>query len=262
MPDAPSLSDLAGLWHRDLLRTADGSEDLTTWVGWLQSHTLYVDLRVPAGRPDFTRCTCLEDLTLEQIDWLATQEGFAGHLLRDEDYFVWQRHIDFQPPGAMPDSGMLEFENGMMVEFGRYSRYVEHWRSASQSRESVAAAVLVDGENGVCGQIVRSGALFMYARSRQVAVPAPTLTQWLQSAPSLNSCRSAIDCEISFGRVSSGSWIIERSTLPFREAMDIAPLAVRGTGLLETSDLTRDGTDIRRRWQIVESEGNIEKLVS
>jgi hypothetical protein len=55
----------------------NGRRDTTTWVNWLQGPSFYVDLRQPSGRPDFREATSLDQLSRPQIEWLATQEGFA-----------------------------------------------------------------------------------------------------------------------------------------------------------------------------------------
>src|ERR1700735_5276672 len=77
------VSALSGLWRRSLIVRADGTRDVSTWVRWLQGPGLCVDLRQPAARPDFSSVQCLRDLTMPQLDWMAGQDGFAGHLLGD-----------------------------------------------------------------------------------------------------------------------------------------------------------------------------------
>jgi hypothetical protein len=51
VPDTPA--SLAGLWTRSLIILPDGTGDATSVVSWLQGLSLYADLRIPAGRPDF-----------------------------------------------------------------------------------------------------------------------------------------------------------------------------------------------------------------
>src|SRR5580765_2420592 len=101
------VGKLGGLWRRSLIARADGTRDTDTWVRWLQGPGGYIDLRQPAGRPDFTGVRCLRDLTMTQLDWLAAQDGFAGQLLVHDGVFEWRRDIDFQPPGPTPDRGWL-----------------------------------------------------------------------------------------------------------------------------------------------------------
>ena len=99
---------LTGRWERSLLRGADGSVDRLTSAVWLQGPSLYVDLRLPAGRP---------------------AEGFAGALTRDGRVFEWRHDIDLRPRG-LPDAAALAWEGGRLVERGIHDPYVEHWRRA------------------------------------------------------------------------------------------------------------------------------------
>jgi len=48
----PKIQDLQGLWRRSLIAWPNGVDD-TTEVRWLQGTEVYVDLRQPAGLPDF-----------------------------------------------------------------------------------------------------------------------------------------------------------------------------------------------------------------
>ena len=121
-----AIGDVQGLWRRSLIHWPDGRRDVTTSVTWLQGPNDYADLRVPQQRPDFSGITALNDLTREQMLFLASQEGFAGQLSFDGRFFEWHRHIDYQPKSAMADAGRLWFEDGRMIEEGRDVRYIEH----------------------------------------------------------------------------------------------------------------------------------------
>jgi hypothetical protein len=50
----PELTALRGLWTRSLIAWPDGRRDTTTSVRWLQGPEIYIDLRQPANRPDFS----------------------------------------------------------------------------------------------------------------------------------------------------------------------------------------------------------------
>ena len=50
----PSLETMPGLWRRSLIAWPDGRRDTTSFVNWLQGPGLYLDLRQPEGRPDFS----------------------------------------------------------------------------------------------------------------------------------------------------------------------------------------------------------------
>src|ERR1700759_3005473 len=93
-----TVSECAGLWRRTLLVEADGSRDTGTDVTWLQGITAFIDSR-----------------------------GFAGTLSQCGDVFSWHRTIDRQPPGPYPDEGSMRWRDGLLVETGVHTDYVEHW---------------------------------------------------------------------------------------------------------------------------------------
>jgi hypothetical protein len=254
-----TAEDLQGLWWRSLIVWPDGRRDNATHVSWLQGPTHYIDLRSPPHRPDFDGVRCLDDLTWEQISWLATQEGFAGHLRFDGKFFEWQRVIDFQPKVAYSDCGRLWIEAGIMVEEGRDIPYVEHWCRHDRAMPPPCWAIrLRDRQSGCDGFVVRVGSTFMYARGRKFVLPAGgTLSDCVQAAALLPEARALVNCEISIGRIDASGWIVERSSLPFREGCHL-DLAVRSNGeKAHTADATASGVSCTRDWDVIESEGEI-----
>ncbi len=257
-----ALSDMQGLWSRSLLVRPDGTRDETTFVAWLQGPTLFVDLRQPDERPSFRGVRSLGDLNGEQIAWLAEQEGFAGRLEQDAEYFVWSRTLDFQPASLTADSGKLWLEDEMMVEEGRYSPYIEHWHRDPEPATPCAAARLFDKSAGVEGFLVRAGEIFMYARARTGVsrTPGSRLSEGLDEARSLEAARQLVDCEISLGCVSGSEWAIMRSSLPYREGAFLAPQIVLTEQRCSTADIAADGSALRRRWELLELEGDATAL--
>ncbi|MEI9901835.1 MAG: hypothetical protein WDN31_18935 [Hyphomicrobium sp.] len=256
-----ALADMQGLWNRSLLVRPDKTRDTTTWVAWLQGPTLFVDLRQPAGRPSFYGVRSLGDLSSEQITWLAEQEGFAGRLEQDEEFFVWRRVLDFQPMSRTPDSGRLYFEGEIMVEEGRHSPYIEHWHREPAAASPCAAMQLCD-RRGTLGFLVRAGETFMYARAGDSkSRPAESrLSDGLDEAASLEAARQLVDCEISFGQVSGTAWTIVRSSLPYREGARLDPKIDRFENRCGTADVAADGSAMQRHWDIMELEGDVTAL--
>lgn len=255
-----TLSDMQGLWSRSLLVLPDATRDTTTWVAWLQGPTLFADLRQPDGRPSFAGARSLDDLSREQVTWLAGQEGFAGRLEQDGEFFVWRRLLDFQPRAETPDSGRLYLDGPIMVEEGRYVPYIEHWSREAVPTMPCAAVRLRDRLSGCDGMLVRAGSAFMYARAgASASLPAGAhLRDLVAGAETLAAARKLIDCEISFGRVTAAGWLIERSSLPYREGACLDPHmdALGGS----TADVAGDGNVIRRSWEILESESDASAL--
>ncbi len=251
------VDTLGGLWRRSLIVRADGTRDTGTWVRWLQGPRDYVDLRQPTGRPDFTGVRCLRDLTMAQLGWLATQDGFAGQLGVADGVFEWRRDIDFQPPEPTPDRGTLVREGDVMVETGHHSPYIEHWHPDLGPAPPFYALRLCDHTEGCAGRIVRAGDLFAYARSRSVGLPAlPGLGACIAGAGSLSQAQDMVDCEISFGSVAAAGWTIERSTLPFREGCRLFAGRLNAD-CVESIDLDAAGRDTVRLWEVTALEGKM-----
>jgi hypothetical protein len=85
--------DYQGVWRRTLLREADGAEDTSTRVFWLQTAHHHVDIRVPADRPSLSGSTSLEELNREQLNALALQQGFGGVTEVRGDICQWTRQV-------------------------------------------------------------------------------------------------------------------------------------------------------------------------
>jgi hypothetical protein len=251
------IESLQGLWRRSLILWPDGRRDTETDVAWLQGPSYYVDLRQPAGRPDFQGVAALRYMTKAQAAWAARQEGFAGQLRRDGAFFEWQRALDFQPASGQPDSGRLRLEGGILVEEGRYVPYVEHWHHDAGARTPCVALRLRDRATGCEGVLVRVGDTFMYARGRMAALPSGvSLTDSIEGAASLRAAQDLMDCEISIGGTGPVGWIIKRSSLPFKEGLHLSP-GIRDCGAKYlTADLTPEGTWATREWDILDIQGD------
>ncbi|MAU61224.1 MAG: hypothetical protein CMI62_10920 [Parvibaculum sp.] len=250
----PSLETMPGLWHRSLLAWPDGRRDTTSFVNWLQGPGLYLDLRQPEGRPDFTGQNSLSALTPETMMWLAAQEGFAGELVEEDGWFEWRRDIDFQPKAIYSDIGRLWIEGDVMVEEGKDIPYIEHWHREPIGSMPLWAARLEDRETGQKGAIARMGSLFMIARERYCAVPEGlTLAECVAGAADMARAQEFLDCEISQGAVTSTGWFVQRSSLPFREGKSLAP--ARTGDLFEMQDQDRGGKPFTRRWEITDLRG-------
>jgi hypothetical protein len=220
---------LRGLWRRKSIAFPDGTRDTTTRVYWLQTPTLYADLRVPVDRPALTGLTCLAELTEEELLELARQQGFAGTMRAEGSACHWQRAIDFQPSRGVADSGHVRFEDGLLIEEGIHESYREVWKPIEAGEGHYLA--LRWGGPSIDGEPVRflvaAGDFFIFARNRRIALPpAASLRDLIaERRPGRSELLAMLDFEISFGRRCglARPWEIEVSTLPFREgqALDI-----------------------------------------
>jgi len=251
-----SVEALGGLWRRSLLAWPDGRRDGTSRVTWLQGPSYYVDLRQPAGRPELRRRTLLRALTPAHLDWLATQEGFAGELRFDEGTFHWARDIDFQPVSPNPDRGHLRVEEGALIEEGLYLPYTEHWHREAIESAPFRGWRLIERSTGCRGFLVRGGGVFMYARERRARLlPHIDFRDQLAGAASIAAAQDLVDCEISEGTVTADGWIIRRSSLPYREGCCLAMHAPERSGTFDVSDLSAEGRLVERCWDIVDAQG-------
>jgi hypothetical protein len=224
LPEAPPLpSSYQGLWRRSLLEQ-NGSQDTTSLVLWLQAGEQHIDIRIPDERPDFSSCACLQDCSMAQLRWLATQQGFAGVTTVNGTVCQWQRELDFQPSTGVADIGDMVFESAhKLLETGIETSYFEVWEkivasainSSAQRMQRVSSIGI-----SVSARLLIAGNYFAYIRPRSVKLPvASSLLAAIDvTEPSHNDLISWLDFEISFGDViDAAHGRINHSTLPFRE---------------------------------------------
>ena len=261
-------SGLQGLWRRSMIAWPDGRRDTTTRVYWLQGLRACADLRQPAtpaaaaASPDLSGVSALHQLSIEHCLWLAQQQGFAGQLAFDGTYYEWLRSIDFQPSATQADAGSLCWQGEVLVETGRDIAYVEYWhRDPSAPTVPVAAMALRDADESTAAALLRVGSLFMFARDRaQPAAAGRTLCECVAGAPTLHQARALLDCEISLGDARAAGFRITASTLPWRIGAVLDPQLEHDH--LWILDQAPNGSALRRRWQIIEREGEIESACS
>ncbi len=246
--NALHLTNLQGLWNRSLIAWPDGRRDETTAVHWLQGPSLYIDLRQPAARPDFTDTRLLTEVTDGQLAWLVRQEGFAGRLRFADGWFEWGREIDFQPQAIYSDCGQLRFEADYMIEVGRDIPYIEHWYRAAVGDATQTVALRLRAPDGRKASLVRTGEVFMLAVDRAVALPnLPDLHACVAAAGTREEQLALVDCELSVGRVGPHAWRIEHSSLPWREGL-VFKLRCDGRHITLVDACTR-------RFDVLDAEG-------
>lgn len=234
--DEPTVPpELCGLWRRVVLEAPGTPPDTTTRVWWLQTPTLYVDLRLPAARRGVPSCTTLDAASDDDLDTLAQQAGFAGQTWLDGTLCRWQRDIDFQPPSGVPDEGRLRIDDGWIVEDGVHASYREVWQREDDSVGDWIARRWTERpgkpDARVC-YLVAGGDWFLFARARSgpPLEQAPSLAELLARRALDRAGRAALlDFEISLGHRESATpartWRVELSTLPEREGEPLGPAA-------------------------------------
>lgn len=211
-----------GAWQRDWIRRHGGAPDASVAVRYVQTPSVFGDLRIPGSRPDMSAATSLADLSDEQLAALARQNGFAGFTTVDGANATWHHEIDFQPAGGDADIGRLEpAGDGKMFEHALDGSYVERWSAiGTGTRTFFAARVARDGR--VEQLLAVAGQHFVYARAR--ATPLPAGASIREVIARTHATRATIiaylDCEISYGTVRG--WQIEHSTLPWQQGKRLA----------------------------------------
>lgn len=212
-----------GLWRRSLLEQ-NGSQDTTSLVLWLQAGEQHIDIRTPDERPDFSSCACLQDCSIAQLRWLATQQGFAGVTTVNGTVCQWQRELDFQPNTGVADIGDMVFDGAnRLLETGIATSYFEVWEKVVDSELNTSAQQMQRvSSNGVSvtARLLKAGKHFAYIRPRSLNLPAAShLLAAINAADcSHDNLVNWLDFEISFGDViDAAHGRINHSTLPFRE---------------------------------------------
>jgi len=219
---APVPDAYLGVWRRSLLETPD-LRDEHSRVLWLQTPRWHADLRIPAGRPDFSGVGRLAECDDTQLAWLATQQGFCGLTQVDGERCTWHRLNDFQPANGSRDIGRMGFDGERVTETGIEADYLEIWERLPESRGGTAALELMT-EGGRPPDrptwLLLAGDCFMFVRGRALPLPGAADLSCLiaRVRPSRAQWLDWLDVEISFGHCTGPApWRIEHSTLPFRE---------------------------------------------
>jgi len=222
-----------GLWQRLSREDANGEIDdtKTTQIFWLQSHSLHIDIRMPLARPSFGNKSSLSEYHVEELRFLAQQEGFAGVTEVNGELCTWHRRIDYQPPRKKPDIGRMDFKKTTLHEYGIHNDYKELWkRHKTTTRQLLGLELLPDSEAQEMRYPRRSYFVvvddyFMFASDRHRTIPhAASLIDLIDEKDySRDVLIDILDFEISFGVRFSGKvpWEIQLSTLPFREGKSL-----------------------------------------
>ena len=220
--ERPVPDTYLGVWQRRLLETPQAF-DAESEVYWLQTPHWHADLRIPAGRPDFSGTAGLDVCSDDQLAWLATQQGFCGITHVEGHVCTWERQADFQPNNDRRDIGRMRFVDDQIIETGVEDTYREIWTRLPGGCGPGVALRLAAADGRLPARptwLLVAGDYFVFVRAR--ARPTPVGTSLASLIERLRPDRAALidwlDFELSFGhRVGDTPWRIERSTLPFRE---------------------------------------------
>ena len=219
-----SLDSLAGTWRRRWIRRPGQQLDASVRVWWVQAARQYADLRIPRGRPSFAGVRSFAQCSQRQLEWLATQEGFAGELSEADGVFHWWRDVDFQPFNGRRDVGRLTYENAeatVMIEVGVEAPYTELWeREVARPRGTYPPVVRRVDRPGGHGWFVGVGEEFVLAVDPRPRLPPSESLGELLARANVRDPARWLNAEISYGkrdRDEGRNGTILHSTLPWRE---------------------------------------------
>lgn len=263
-----------GLWRRRLLEQ-NGQIDRDTTVYWLQIGRVYADIRVPADRPV---CENLESTSVQTLQALARQQGFAGYLDVESNVLSWHRWLDYQPPAPVADIGRVHFERDVLVEHGVLADYREDWVLTEPPSADRIGLVLESEEDEYGhlsqrrGVLIAMGSVFMIAIAREHPLQIPKATnhtgvvtlEQLVAEASTDTERSALlNCSIDFGQRLGHDWPITLSTLPPHEGKSFQGVHGRWTksGVNHyIQQLETNHRSVIRYWRVVERGATFSQL--
>jgi hypothetical protein len=211
---------LRGVWTREWIQKGK-TQSNTLDVHYLQTQTYFADIRIPKDRTRFPNAKSFADLTDQQLQLLARQNGFTGLTTKLGAVATWNHDIQFQPSDGSPDRGRLQrIAPDRMREHGLDGSYIESWKSMTGGNGHFLV-IRVEHAGRLLRTLVVVGNQFVYVRNRAIDLPAATSFEALIDLTKATRAQieQYLDCEFSVGRVRGGSvpWEIEQSTLPWRE---------------------------------------------
>jgi uncharacterized protein len=210
---------LLGIWHRQWIERA-GVRSNPREVEYLQTPAVFGDLRIPVDRPQFSHAASFADLSDGDLKLLTAQQAIAGRTRVEGAVATWDHAISFQPEDGSTDAGRLELSKDQTVyEHGLDGSYTEAWK-VTPAKRFLAIQIARSGRPDRL--LVVAGDRFLYVRNRRTDLPTADSLEALIASTHAGRAQiiEYLDCEFSTGMVPKGraAWIIQRSTLPWRES--------------------------------------------
>ena len=239
-PDSQLPAWALGCFRRRSITFFDGSTDAKTLVIWLQSRGLTFDLRLAAARPRPESPQAAFESSPGVLARLAEVEGGIARTVVSDvatpavaAALRWEDWDAFQPYPKWPEPGLLHRVGDCLIEFAPSGAYVEDWRYQSAGSGPLIGLRLLGERVVETGEVVNRGGGLVVCGNRAgwVRGRAQPLSENARPAEMLRQrprdrelFASIFDFEASYAvRVSGRSFVIEASTLPWREgsALDL-----------------------------------------
>lgn len=256
-----------GCFKRRSITFFNGDSDDSTLVLWLQSRGLTGDLRLAAERPRPSSRAALSDMSLDQLTQLAQAEGglsptrfeatgVAGVEL--SGVMNWPDWNAFQLHAKWPEPGHLRRVGDCLIEYAPSGAYVEDWRLQPSGDGPLIGLTLLDETDAKTGQLLHHGGGLVIAGEHAILVrgraqplpPAERITDLLERARTEPQLLDAIfGFEASYARRDgSGRYVVEASTLPWREGralLSLSGFSLEDGALLQKAR-EKEGSVVRR----------------
>jgi hypothetical protein len=257
--EATVPDSMLGLWRRRSIEIRGGFEDPAKLVLWLQTASGMCDMRFPDDRVDLRHRDCLEACTSDELIALADEPSCSSGITSVDEQAtpyptaVWtdgERGVRFQPIVEFEEPGWFEWreDGSTMIEWAPSGDYEEDWRLEANSRSRMLELQLAAADQQT--SLFVAGHHAMLVRDRACPVEKVKLSQLARQRRDDHAALVALlDCELSYATTAAtdGDFVIELSTLPFREgqALDLAWLR----------DITPEQSEVKapngQLWQIV-----------
>lgn len=219
--------ELVGCWRRSWIEYADGRRDDTSIAIWLQLDRDMADLRVPPDRGTVTERRGFEECSHDELRALTASESSSGITTCPTVEIgadgvrrltaAWSDGDDgvaFQPVTAFPEPGLLEWvTDDAMIERAPSGAYVEEWRLMPGTRSPLDHHVRADGAH-----VYRAGDAVIVVRDRPTRITeVARLDELARCGDDRDRLIALVDCEFSFATRLGDRFVVEASTLPWRE---------------------------------------------
>lgn len=214
------LPDLEGHWRRAWLK-APGHVDHETAVHWMQSGTVYADIRIPCPRPEMRGATALSDLGNATLLSLLSAEGFAGEITLDGNICTWKRDLNWHGRPESVDAGRLRLEAWHeLVEDGVHAEYSELWHRSGEASGFARRFV----SDGVAAVLVSVGDRFVFGFGQAELAPLEAARTALAAGQRTEALARQFSEGFVFGRWTGEAGVACLATNPLWESEPVIRL--------------------------------------
>lgn len=213
---------------------ADGTEDTTSIVLWLQLDSEMVDVRLDPSIDELADRGSLAGCSIDDLRAIAGSEASTGRTTctpietdghgrrRATAEWITRRagDIALHPVTAYPEPGLLEWtvDGSVMIERAPSGAYVETWHRAGATGGPHRRSDHPDGS-----RTYRTGDIAVLVRDRSQPIDERhRLDAQIDRAGSdRETIARLVGCEFSIAEDRDGAWVIAHSTFPWRVGEDL-----------------------------------------